>query len=191
MGLRRNAFGFNAPLRRFLATTLASVWCEIPWSCMYLLIFIPKNFVVTNCAELAVPRRARVQARIGAERAGEVLVHADRDAELVVAEPDRVGRERERARRGRAPVVDVGERDTGEPEQRDDRVGVVDLVTACERELDVAPLDARVGERAPDRDRAHVDRGHAGKAPERVQPHPNNRHIHAHAASTSGPRSPV
>ena len=46
MGLRRNAFGFSAPLRKFLAATLASVSCEMPWSCRYLLAFIPKNCVV-------------------------------------------------------------------------------------------------------------------------------------------------
>ncbi len=70
----------------------------------------------------------------------------------VFAEPDRVGGQRERARRGRAAVVHVGERDAGEAEQRDDRVRVVDLVAAAERELDVAPLQrlrrpARAGSR--------------------------------------------
>ena len=45
-GLRRKAFGFRPPLRKFFAATLASVSCEMPWSCMYRLIFIPKNLVV-------------------------------------------------------------------------------------------------------------------------------------------------
>ena len=73
----------------------------------------------------------------------QVLVHADRYAEVVIAEANRVRRERQCARRGRGPVVDVGERDAGEPEQRDDRVGVVDLVAAGERELDVAATRLR------------------------------------------------
>ena len=134
-------------------------------------------------AELAVPRRARVEARVGAERTRDVLVHPDRDAEVGVAEANRVGRERQRAGRGRAPVVHVGERDAGEPEQRDDGVGVVDLVAAAERELDVAPLDARVRERAADRDRAHLDAGHVAEATERVQAHAHDRDVHLSAPS--------
>ena len=147
----------------------------------------PEELRRDELAELAVPRRARVQARIGAERAGQVLVHADRDAEVVVAEADRVGGERQRARRGGAPVVHVGERDAGEPEQRDDRVGVVDLVAAAERELDVAPLDAGVGERAADRDRAHLDARHAREAAERVQPHTDDRDVHLRVLSSPQP----
>ena len=42
-------------------------------------------------ADLAVPRRAASSRRVGGERAARVLVHADRDAEVVLAEPDRVG----------------------------------------------------------------------------------------------------
>ena len=139
---------------------------------MYLLIFMPKNFVVMNWPTSPYHDGHTYRPRVGAERAGEVLVHPDRDAEVVVAEPDRVGRERQRARRGRAPVVHVGERDAGEPEQRDDRVGVVDLVAAGERELDVAPLHPGVGQRAPDRDRAHVDaRSRRGSARTDAAPH--------------------
>ncbi len=153
IALRRNAFGFSTPLRRFLAATRASVSCEIPWSCMYLLIFIPKNFVVMNWPTSPYHDGHAYRRGSARERAGNVLVHADRDAEVAVAEPDRVGGHRQRARRGRAPVVDVGERDPGETQQRDDRVGVVDLVAPAERELDVAPLarprrPARAGSRS-------------------------------------------
>ena len=155
--------------------TLASVCVRDPVVVHVLVDLHPEELRRQELADLAVPRRARVQARIGSERAGEVLVHADRNTELVVAEPDRVGRERQRARGRRAPVVDVGERDTGQAEQRDHRVGVVDLVAAAERELDVAPLHSRVRERAPDRDRTHVDARHVREPPERVQPHPDNR----------------
>ena len=88
------------------------------------------------------------------------------------------GGERQRARGGGAAVVHVGERDAGEPEERDHRVGVVDLVAAAERELDVAPLDAGVGERPADRDRAHVDARHSGEAAERVQAHAHDGDVH-------------
>ena len=47
--MRRNAFGFSAPLRKFLAATLASVAWEMSWSWRYWLAFMPKNLVVTNC----------------------------------------------------------------------------------------------------------------------------------------------
>jgi hypothetical protein len=46
IALRRNAFGLSTPLRVFFAATRARVVAEMPWSCMYLLIFIPKNFGV-------------------------------------------------------------------------------------------------------------------------------------------------
>ena len=88
---------------------------------------------------------------------------------------------RERARRGRAPVVDIGERDPGEAQQGDDGIRVVDLVASCERELDVAPGDAGVGERVADRDRTHLDAGRLAEASERVQPHSDDRHIHVHS----------
>lgn len=51
--MRRKAFGFSAPLRKFLLATRASVSWEMLWSWMYLLAFMPKNLVVTNCPLLA------------------------------------------------------------------------------------------------------------------------------------------
>ena len=138
-------------------------------------------------SEFAVPRRAGVQAGVGAERPGRVLVHAHRDPEIVVAEADRVGRQRERARRSRAAVVDIGERDPGEAQERDDGVGVVDLVAPRERELDVTPGDPGVGERVADRDRAHLDAGRLAEAPERVQPHSDDRYVHVHSLSSVRP----
>ena len=45
--MRRHAFGFLAPLRNAFAATLASTSLEMPCSCMYRWIFIPKNCVVS------------------------------------------------------------------------------------------------------------------------------------------------
>ncbi|SLH42900.1 Uncharacterised protein [Mycobacteroides abscessus subsp. abscessus] len=47
IGSRRQAFGFNAPLRYAFSATAASVAAEMPWRRMYRLIFAPKNCVVT------------------------------------------------------------------------------------------------------------------------------------------------
>ena len=40
--------GLSTPLREFFAATRARVRADMPWSCMYRLIFIPKNLVVRN-----------------------------------------------------------------------------------------------------------------------------------------------
>ena len=69
-------------------------------------------------ADLAVPGRGGVVDGIGRERAGLVLVHADGDADVVLARADPVGGELQRRRRGGAAVVDVHERDAGEAEPR-------------------------------------------------------------------------
>ena len=46
-GLRRQACGLRAPLRNAFAATLARVAADIPYSCMYRWIFMPKNWVVS------------------------------------------------------------------------------------------------------------------------------------------------
>ena len=84
-------------------------------------------------------------------------------------------------RRGRAAVVDVGERDAGEAEQPGHRVGVVDLVAAAERELDVAPLDAGVGERGRIASAPISMRGLVEPA-ERVQPHADDGDVVRHGS---------
>src|SRR5262249_45245437 len=107
-----------------------------------------------------------------------VLVHADGETDVVLAQPDRVRSQRKDARRGGAAVVDVGERDPRQSEERDHRVRVVDLVAPGERELDVAPRHARIRERTADGDRAHVDPGPIREAAERMQPHAYDRDVH-------------
>ena len=83
------------------------------------------------------------------------------------------------AGRGGAGVEDVGERDAGQADQPGHRVGVGDLVAAAEAELDVLPLDARVGERGLDRVGAHLHGGLVEPA-ERVQPHADDRDVVRH-----------
>ena len=119
-----------------MAATLASVSCEMPWSCMYRLIFMPKNLVVRNWPFSPYQRRHVDQRGVDVERAARVLVHADGDADVVVARPDGVGAAGG-AGRGGAGVEHVHERDAGQSEQADDRVGVGDLPAAAEGELDV------------------------------------------------------
>src|SRR5206468_522589 len=110
--------------------------------------------------------------------------HADGDAEVGLAQADRGGGEREGAGRGRAPVVDVSERDPREAHEGDDGVGVVDLVAAAEGELDVAPLHARVGKGPPDGDGPHVDPRLVFEAAERVETHTDDGDVRVHQEAT-------
>ena len=157
----------------------------------------PEELGGDELAQLAVPLGASVQTRVGAERTPQVLVHADGDAEVVLAQADGVGGQREGAGRRRTPVVDVGERDPRQTEESNHRVGVVDLVAAGEGELDLPPFDACVCEGAPDRHRSHVDARHTGEAAERVQAHSHDGDVHPFSfltppvrRRTSRPRCP-
>ncbi len=128
-------------------------------------------------AGLAVPALRAVVHGVGGERSREVLVHADGHAELVVAQAQRVRRLRQRAGRGGAAVVDVGERQAGGPEEVHDGVGVVDFVAPSERELHVLPGDPRVGQRHPRRFGRHLEPGYPGEAAEGVQAHTDDGDI--------------
>ena len=98
-------------------------------------------------AVLGVPLRQRELGGIVGEGAAGVLVQPDRDADVVLAEPDGVGGLLDRRRRGGAGVEHVGEGDAGQADEPGHGVGVGDLVAAAEAELDVLPVDAGVGER--------------------------------------------
>ena len=109
-----------------------------------------------------------------------MLVHAHRDADVVVAQPDTVGAGLRRAGRRGTGVEHVGERDAGQPDHADDRVGVGHRPAAADGELDVLPLDARVGDGGEDRLDTHLHRGLALEPTEGMQAHPDDRHlIHA------------
>ena len=123
---------------------------------------------------LAVPARHAVLDGVGGEGTGQVLVHADGHAEVVFAEPEGVGRLGERAGRRGAAVVDVGEGEPGQPEEIHHGVGVVHLVAAPERELDVLPGDPGVLQRQSHRLGRHLDGGHAGEPAEGVAAHPDD-----------------
>src|SRR5262249_7794475 len=138
----------------------------------------PEELRRDEVPELAVPRRARVQARIGTERSRQGLVHADGDAQVVITEPDGGGGGRERARGRRAGVVDVGGRGAGGAAAGDGGGGFADLVAPGEGELNVAPLDIGVRQGPADGDGAHVDARDAWEAPERVQPPPDDGALH-------------
>ena len=87
----------------------------------------------------------------------------------------RVGH-RQRAAAGGAPVPDVDERQPGEPELVDEGVGVATVPAAAERELDVVPADAGVGEREAGRVHGLLAAGDAVVAAERVDADPDDRH---------------
>jgi hypothetical protein len=128
-------------------------------------------------AHVAVPGRAGVVARLGRERTGVVLVHAHDEADLVLAEADRLARHGEGAARGGAAVVHVRELDAGQAKFRHQRVRLVDLVAAADRELHVGPGKARIGQCRPGRIGAHGQRALAGEPAERVQADSDDRHV--------------
>src|SRR5262249_20740302 len=160
------------------AATLASVCSDTPWSCMYLLIFIAKNFVVMNCPNSPYHDGHAYRRGSALNAPGKCLSMPT--AMPISCLPDWMGRPASGGPAGarRTAVVQMGERDPGQAEQRDDCVGVVDFVATAEGELNVAPLDAGVGKGPANRDRAHVDTRDAGKPTERVEPDADDRNVH-------------
>ena len=120
-------------------------------------------------AVLGVPARHAHQRGVLGERAAGVLVQADGDADVVVAEPNAVRAGLGGAGGGGAGVEHVGERDARQPHHADDRVRVGHRPAAAGGELDVLPLDAGVGDRGEDGVDAHLHRRLAFEPAERVQ----------------------
>ena len=143
----------------------------------------PEELRGDELSVLGVPLRQCELGRVVGERPAGVLVHADGDADVVLAQPDRVRRLLNRRRRGRAGVEDVGERDPGETDQPRHRVGVRHLVAAAEAELNVLPVDAGVGERELDRVGAHLHCGLVEPA-EGMKPHADDRDVVGHGYSS-------
>ena len=109
-------------------------------------------------AHLSVPAWEAVLHGVGLKGTDRMLVHADRDADVVEAELNGLSSHADGAGGRGTSVVDVGERDACEPELVHDGVGIVHLVAPAERELDVAPLQARIAQGGPGCLRRHVDR---------------------------------
>jgi hypothetical protein len=135
---------------------------------------------------LGVPPRQRQLGRVVGEGAPGVLVEADGDPDVVLAQPDRVGAHLGGGGGRGAGVEHVGERDAGEAHEPRDGVGVGHLVAAAHAELDVAPLDPGVAQRRVDGVGAHLHRRLAVEPPERVQAHPDDRDL-VHPDSPSSP----
>ena len=93
---------------------------------------------------LGIPLRERQLGGIVGEGTARVLVHADRDADVVLAQPDCVGAELSGAGGRCAGVEHVGERDPGEADEPGHRIRVTHLVAAADPEFDVFPLETGV-----------------------------------------------
>ena len=169
-GRRRQACGVSAPFANAFTATCASVSTGIAWSCMYRCSFAPKNCVVTISPMRAVPVGQRPVGGIVLESAARMLVEADDERHLGRARLERPNRRHERRAAGRAAVPDVDEREPGRAEVGHHRVGVAGVLAAAVGDLDVAPGDAGIGERAADRVDAHREAADAVVPPERVDP---------------------
>ncbi len=105
---------------------------------------------------LRIPLRQRQLCGVVGEGALGVLVQADGDADVVLAQPDGVGSLLDGTGRGGTGIEDVRERDAGQPDEAGHRVRVGHLVAAAEAELDVLPLDTGVGQRELDGFSTHL-----------------------------------
>ena len=105
---------------------------------------------------LGVPARHAHQGGILGEGTTGVLVQADGDADVIVAQSDSVGTGLRGAGRSRAGVEHVGEGDPRQSDHAHDRVRVGHRPAAAGGELDVFPLDAGVGDGGEDRVDAHL-----------------------------------
>src|SRR5262249_35841080 len=76
------------------------------------------------------------------------------------------------------------ERQAGEAERRDRRVGVAAGVRAAGREVDLLPAQARVGERAARGERRHLQGADALVPAERVDAEAGDRDVVAHPAAS-------
>ena len=108
---------------------------------------------------LRIPLRQRQLGGVVGERATRVLVQADGDADVVLAQPNGVGGLLNGTGGGGTGIEHVGEGDAGQSDQPGHRVGVGYLVATAKAELDVFPFHAGVGERELDGLGAHLHRG--------------------------------
>ena len=135
---------------------------------------------------LRIPLRQRQFCGVVGEGALGVLVQADGDADVVLAQPDGVGGLLNGTGRGGAGIEDVGERDTGQPDEAGHRVRVGHLVAAAEAELDVLPLHARVGQRELDGFGTHLHCGLLEPA-EWMQAHADDGDVISHRTVLPSP----
>ena len=88
-----------------------------------------------------------------------MLVHADRDPDVVLAHANCVGTHLNCGGGGGTGVEHVDERDAREPHEPGHGVGIADLITTTDTELNILPFDAGVAEGGLDGLGAHLHRG--------------------------------
>ena len=106
-----------------------------------------------------------------------MLVHPDGHDDVPAACDDGVGRLLGDRRSGGTRVEDVDERDAGEAEQTDERVGLGDLPAPPERAVDVVPRNTGIRQRLLDRIGAHLERALVAVPAEGVQANPDDRYL--------------
>src|SRR6185437_11183753 len=137
---------------------------------------MPKNWVVRYWPFSAYHRGIPTSAG-SSVNAPRGCLSRPTDADVVVAQSNSVGTGLGGAGSGGAGVEHIGERDSGQAHHADDRVGIGHRPTAAGRELDVSPVHSGVSDRSEDRVDAHLHRGLAFEAPERVKAHADDGHV--------------
>ncbi|MCY1174822.1 hypothetical protein D9M73_150340 [compost metagenome] len=110
-----------------------------------------------HIARRAIPIGQAIFGGQRVERPARMLVETDRQPQVELARADRgLCREQGRAA-GRAAIFDVDELHAGEAEPVDHGVGIARGVRPAISELDVGPVDPRVGQRGAHRKHTLVD----------------------------------
>ena len=181
--LRNIAFGLCTPLRRFLTTTSAR--CSL---------VSPALAQQPLRAQREVRGRRREPGlfapRLEERRADDALGHlldAEHERAVVLAGPDRAGRELQRRAAARASGFDVDDRHAGERQRAEHLVSRRDPAVRGAAERGLERRVPGLGERRPHRVHAHVGRGLALEPPERMDARAG--YANAHVTTPSGSSS--
>ena len=152
---------------------------------MYRWIFMAKNCVVSIRPVSPYHEPMPQSSGSGLNAPGGCLSKPTTSATSACAGDEHGVRGGQRRAAGGAAVLDVDERQAGEPEAGDRGVGVAAGVRSAGGEVDLLPADARVGERTASGDRRHLQAGDALVAAERMDADADDGDVLGHRSASS------